>query len=77
MSIRKTSLVLADKRGFLRGTPEGTRTPDLLIRSQSLYPAELPAHAHLRCLHILAHLEEKSKPFFQIFSYFFCDTLPP
>ena len=26
------------------GTPEGTRTPDLLIRSQSLYPAELPTH---------------------------------
>ena len=26
------------------GTPEGTRTPDLLVRSQSLYPAELPAH---------------------------------
>ncbi len=28
------------------GTPEGTRTPDLLIRSQSLYPTELPAHTH-------------------------------
>ena len=26
------------------GAPEGTRTPDLLIRSQTLYPAELPAH---------------------------------
>ena len=26
------------------GTPEGTRTPDLLIRSQSLYPTELLAH---------------------------------
>ena len=25
------------------GAPEGTRTPDLLIRSQTLYPAELPA----------------------------------
>jgi hypothetical protein len=25
------------------GTLEGTRTPDLLVRSQSLYPAELPA----------------------------------
>ena len=23
------------------GAPEGTRTPDLLIRSQTLYPAEL------------------------------------
>ena len=26
------------------GTAGGTRTPDLLVRSQSLYPAELPAH---------------------------------
>ena len=26
------------------GAPEGTRTPDLLIRSQTLYPAELLAH---------------------------------
>ena len=28
------------------GTPKGTRTPDLLIRSQSLYPTELSAHVH-------------------------------
>ena len=28
------------------GTPEGTLTPDLLIRSQSLYPTELLAHKH-------------------------------
>ena len=26
------------------GTPEGIRTPDLLVRSQTLYPAELLAH---------------------------------
>ncbi len=26
------------------GTPEGIRTPDLLVRSQTLYPTELPAH---------------------------------
>jgi hypothetical protein len=25
------------------GTPEGIRTPDLLVRSQSLYPTELQA----------------------------------
>ena len=25
------------------GAPEGTRTPDLLVRSQTLYPTELPA----------------------------------
>ena len=28
----------------LRGTPGGTRTPDLLLRRQLLYPAELLAH---------------------------------
>ena len=26
------------------GTPEGTRTPNLLIRSQTLYPIELRVH---------------------------------
>ena len=34
--------------GVRSGTPEGTRTPDLLIRSQSLYPTELPAHVQSR-----------------------------
>ncbi len=29
---------------FLYGVPRGIRTPDLLVRSQSLYPAELQAH---------------------------------
>ena len=29
---------------FFIGTPKGTRTPDLLIRSQSLYPTELSPH---------------------------------
>jgi hypothetical protein len=28
-------------RGFSGGVPEGIRTPGLLIRSQTLYPAEL------------------------------------
>ena len=28
------------------GTPEGTRTPDLLLRRQLLYPTELQAHLH-------------------------------
>ena len=36
------------------GTPEGTRTPDLLIRSQSLYPTELPAHTFAERLDIVA-----------------------
>ena len=29
---------------LLFGAPEGIRTPDLLVRSQTLYPAELQAH---------------------------------
>ena len=38
--------------GFFLGTLEGTRTPDLLIRSQSLYPTELPAHTTLSSAYI-------------------------
>ena len=29
----------------INGAPEGIRTPDLLVRSQTLYPAELRAQA--------------------------------
>ena len=32
------------KFGDFIGTAEGIRTPDLLVRSQTLYPAELQAH---------------------------------
>ena len=41
----KTEKIHKDRNlcGFL-GALEGTRTPDLLVRSQSLYPAELWAH---------------------------------
>ena len=41
----KTEKIHKDRNlcGF-RGALEGTRTPDLLVRSQSLYPAELQAH---------------------------------
>ena len=55
------------------GTPEGTRTPDLLIRSQSLYPTELLAHAHA-----LANVPEynntshkKMQALFSLFFVFF------
>ena len=41
---------------FLFGAPEGTRTPDLLIRSQALYPAELRAHIAVRQRIRLYHL---------------------
>ena len=33
---------------FRRGAPEGTRTPNLLVRSQTLYPVELPARIYNR-----------------------------
>ena len=36
------------REGAAFGTPEGTRTPDLLIRSQSLYPTELLARNTFR-----------------------------
>ena len=36
---------------FSFGAPEGTRTPDLLIRSQALYPAELRAHIAVSATH--------------------------
>jgi hypothetical protein len=39
---RKPNLVAA----FSFGAPAGIRTPDLLIRSQLLYPAELRAHVN-------------------------------
>ena len=44
--IQQSSRVELGKKfesGFC-GAMEGTRTPGLLIRSQSLYPAELPTH---------------------------------
>ncbi len=31
-------------KAFVHGTPIGTRTPNLLVRSQTLYPIELWAH---------------------------------
>ena len=51
------------------GTAEGTRTPDLLIRSQSLYPTELLPHTHLKCLSILAQDSGKCKHFLKFLKY--------
>ena len=39
------------------GAMEGTRTPGLLIRSQSLYPAELPTHTFRSEHDIVYHSE--------------------
>ena len=51
------------------GTPEGTRTPDLLIRSQSLYPTELPARLFrsLERFDIVSWPARNVKHFFEIF----------
>ena len=61
---QKRSLAIASDRG----APEGTRTPDLLIRSQTLYPAELPAHI-LLCVPLenvfyYSVIRGESQPFF-------------
>ena len=55
--------------------PRGIRTPDLLVRSQSLYPAELWAHFLLRAvvlttIAIISHLLQLVKRFFEFFSGF-------
>ena len=58
------------------GVPRGIRTPDLLVRSQSLYPAELWAHFLLRTvvlttIAIISHLLQLVKRFFEFFSVAF------
>ena len=55
------------------GTPEGTRTPDLLIRSQSLYPTELLAHISHRMLGYYSIPAPKMQVFFRNFreNFFF------
>ena len=35
---------IVSNKGRYFGTAEGIRTPDLLVRSQTLYPAELQPH---------------------------------
>ena len=52
------------------GTPEGIRTPDLLVRSQTLYPAELPAHNSFYCPNIIPLQIEKVNSFFVICTRF-------
>ena len=57
--------------GLFCGTPEGTRTPDLLIRSQSLYPTELLAHISHRMLGYYSILASKMQVFFRNFRKIF------
>ena len=55
-SLRKKLTGYPKQDNLLIGTPKGTRTPDLLIRSQSLYPTELSAHVRfITRLHIIAY----------------------
>ncbi|MFR4820079.1 MAG: hypothetical protein ACLUA9_13375, partial [Blautia stercoris] len=50
--------------------------PDLLVRSQTLYPAELNAHiSYLFCIAsttkpIIMYIFQKVNPFFEIFLFF-------
>ena len=45
------------------GALKGTRTPDLLIRSQTLYPAELSAHTFFNATNIITQYFYKIKYF--------------
>ena len=57
--------------------PEGIRTPDLLVRSQTLYPAELQAHRALKSAYIIYHHTSKMSTLFLYFLkvfLIFCDT---
>ena len=65
---------------FIFGAPRGTRTLDLLIRSQTLYPAELVAQTVSFFLtgspdsfYILPQLSSVVKHFFRIFYGLFAD----
>ena len=58
------------------GALEGIRTPDLLIRSQTLYPTELPAHLVcnrlVRCKKYIIRFLFDCQRFFLKFFKFFC-----
>ena len=62
---------------FFFGALEGTRTPDLLVRSQTLYPAELPARMEQTPTHSLLTAQvsyhifaENATPKFNFFARF-------
>ena len=44
ISFETKKLVASDTTLATSGTAEGIRTPDLLVRSQTLYPTELQPH---------------------------------
>ena len=43
----KKTLLRLLSRGPISGTPKGSRTPNLLVRSQTLYPIELWVHVFI------------------------------
>ena len=56
------------ERQLAAGAPGGTRTPDLLVRSQTLYPAELLAHGLFsNSLIIISAKRKNVKRFLQVF----------
>ena len=68
-----------DIQGFQHGTPEGIRTPDLLVRSQALYPTELPAR--LPAQEVYHSLFKKASTFLKrvvvCFRWFLCVSSRP
>ena len=64
---------LAFFKAKLFGALEGIRTPDLLVRSQTLYPTELPAHILFHtlaeCLIIISRHASHVNPFFNFFFF--------
>ena len=65
------SLTIKKRLAFARryfGDPEGIRTPGLLIRSQTLYPAELLSHMHLVLAYIIISTKSVQELFYSSFN---------
>ena len=65
-SVHKTNQPPSEWGADLFGEPGGIRTHDLLIRSQTLYPAELRAHMLFDSSDILAQAGGHVKCFFDM-----------
>ena len=65
------SFKIKEYQGFSVGALQGIRTPDLLVRSQTLYPAELAAQMRLKYSfdrrNIIPPTAENVNRFFDIF----------
>ena len=64
---RQPKIYEPQKRLFKFGTPGGTRTPDLAVRSRALYPAELQAQINVFAF-IFAFIFTVSNLLFLIFA---------